>query len=119
MNRLRGRPSIYTPELAARICARLSEGMTLREVCRQDGMPDESTVRDWAQTNAEFSPQYARAREIAYHCMMDELLEIADDGTNDWMERNGKVNCRCKLSPWAWRRNLLPTRCFTSTPSLG
>lgn len=36
-----------------------------------------------------FAAQYARAREIGYHAMADELIEIADDGTNDWMERQG------------------------------
>jgi hypothetical protein len=30
-----------------------------------------------------FSAQYANAREIAYHGMADETLEIADNGTND------------------------------------
>jgi hypothetical protein len=34
-----------------------------------------------------FAQQYARAREVGYHLMVDELLEIADDCTNDYMER--------------------------------
>ena len=33
---------------------------------------------------------FARAREIGYQTMADELLEISDDGRNDWMERNGE-----------------------------
>jgi hypothetical protein len=31
-----------------------------------------------------------RARESGYHKMADELLEIADDASNDFMERKGK-----------------------------
>lgn len=86
----RGRPSLYSVEIADAICERLSSGMTLREVCRADDMPDESTVRKWALRNHEdFFPQYAEAREVGYHAMADELIEIADDGSNDWMERNG------------------------------
>ena len=81
-----------------KVCAMLSEGMTLREVSRQKDMPPESTVRLWALNNAGsdedgyegFAAQYARAREIGYHAMADELMEIADDGANDWMERNGQ-----------------------------
>jgi len=84
-----GRPSVYTPELAKEICDKLAEGWTLRQVCRADHMPDERTVRDWALNNVEFSPQYAKAREIGYRIMADEVLEIADDGTNDWMLRQG------------------------------
>jgi hypothetical protein len=34
-----------------------------------------------------FSEQYARARELQADALFDEILEIADDGSNDWMER--------------------------------
>jgi hypothetical protein len=37
-----------------------------------------------------FSQRYARARELQAHSIADELLEIADDGRNDWMQRLGK-----------------------------
>jgi hypothetical protein len=83
-----GRPSSYTPELADLICERLADGRTLRDVCRDEDMPTESTVRTWANDDREgFYAQYARAREIGYHAMADETLEIADDGRNDWVRR--------------------------------
>lgn len=86
-----GRPTVYTPELAQEICEKLAEGMTLREVCRAESMPQESTVRNWALKDREgFFTQYDEARQIGYHAMADELLEIADSGINDWMERNGE-----------------------------
>lgn len=86
-----GRPTSYTVEVAAEICARLAEGKSLREVCRADDMPAESTVRLWALEDREgFSAQYARAREIGYQSMADELMEIADDGRNDWQLRMGE-----------------------------
>lgn len=85
-----GRLTEYTAEIAAAICEALSEGMTLREACRQEGMPPESTVRRWVLDDREgFAAQYTRAREIGYHAMADELLEISDDGKNDWIERQG------------------------------
>lgn len=90
MSEERGRPSIYTPELAMKICEQLAEGRSLRDVCDDEGMPGETTVRRWALEDYNgFSAQYAKARELGYHCMADELLEIADDGTNDWVERQG------------------------------
>jgi hypothetical protein len=89
-----GRPTgttSYSAELATLICERLASGRTLRDVCRDEDMPAESTVRHWAAINHEgFFAQYARAREIGYQCMA-ELLEISDDGTNDWMERDGRA----------------------------
>lgn len=83
-----GRPSDFTPEIAQEICEKLAQGRTLRDVCRDDGMPAESTVRLWALEDRQgFSAQYTRAREVGYMSMADELMEVADDGSNDWMER--------------------------------
>ena len=86
----RGRPSTYTPEIAAEICARLAAGETLREICRTEGMPPHSTVAGWtedAATAPGFGEQYARARSLGLEVMAEEILEIADDARNDWMER--------------------------------
>jgi len=59
-----GRPSDYTPELAAIICERLSEEEGgLVEVCKADDMPARSSVYLWLSQHKEFSDMYARARE--------------------------------------------------------
>jgi len=85
-----GRPSLYTPELAERICAELAKGRTLKSVCRDEGMPVEATVRAWAlDKEGSFFARYAKAREIGYLVMADETIDIADDGTNDYMARLG------------------------------
>lgn len=84
MAKRRARP-VYTPELAHKICRRLTEGETLREICQGKGMPGESTVRLWALDDVKgegdtegFAAQYARARLIGYHRLFDQILEIAD-----------------------------------------
>ena len=49
------------------------------------------SVPPWHQGCAQ---QYARARDFGYEIMADEIIEIADDGTNDWMkrqQRNGSI----------------------------
>lgn len=57
-------------------------------------MPAASTVFGWlAGSNEKLRPfmeQYARAREMQADCLVDEILEISDDGTNDWMERRSE-----------------------------
>ena len=59
-----GRPSDYTPELAAIICERLSEEEGgLVEVCKAEDMPARSSVYLWLSQHKEFSDMYARARE--------------------------------------------------------
>jgi transposase-like protein len=79
-----GRPTEYTEELADRICAELAETANLRAVCRQEGMPSESTVRRWAIEDREgFSARYARARTIGYMRLADDVLEISDDSSGD------------------------------------
>ena len=76
----RGRPSIYTQEIADLICQKLAEGMSLRAICRSDGMPNEATVRQWAVDDREgFYSQYTRSRDIGLDCMADEVQEIADN----------------------------------------
>jgi hypothetical protein len=83
-----GRPTVYTEDLATVILARLAAGEPLRTICRADGMPDESTVRGWAlEETHPFAVRYARAREMGFFSMADEILEIADDARNDFMDR--------------------------------
>lgn len=83
-----GRPTRYTPQLAEQICRRLAMGESLRSICREEGMPGASTVIEWVYDNREgFADSYARARKMQAELLGDELMEIADDGKNDWMER--------------------------------
>ena len=82
-----GRPSSFTKETADIICERISNGESLREICRSDDMPSKTTVMRWLGSNEAFRDQYARAREAQADHFADEILEIADDGTNDWMTR--------------------------------
>lgn len=81
-----GRPSDYTEELSNKICARLANGESLRVICYDKDMPNASTVHSWVLEDREgFSKKYARARNIQAEVMFDEILEIADDGSNDLM----------------------------------
>ncbi|MGP2520470.1 DNA packaging protein [Pantoea ananatis] len=85
-----GRPSDYTEELAETICLRLAEGESLRSVCRDDGMPCKKTVLRWISRMPEFRAQYVRAKEEGAEAIAEEMFDIADDGTNDWMEKLDK-----------------------------
>lgn len=74
-----GAPSIYTPELAERICDQLACGVPLVKICRQEGMPSYSAVRKWEKTNPEFAALSARAKADGTHFLADDALMIADE----------------------------------------
>lgn len=86
-----GRPSSFTWEIADEICERLSLGESLKAICRDDHMPHHVTVFRWLdrddETGETFRNRYARARERQADFYFDEINEIADDGTNDWIEK--------------------------------
>lgn len=82
-----GRPTKFSEELASKICARLMDGESLRTICLDPDMPARSTVHLWLASNSSFSDQYAIARDRQADTIFDEILDIADDGSNDWMEK--------------------------------
>jgi len=95
--RRRGRPCVFTPELGAEICERLSEGETLVSICRDEHMPQAGTVRAWSSEDrrppevpASFVDDVARARRNGADANAEETVAIADYARNDWMERHGK-----------------------------
>lgn len=92
-----GRPSKYSKELIADICERLSNGEPLAAICRDEGMPDPSTVWDWQQNKPEVSQAIARAREIGEEVIAAECLDIADDLQDHPASRRVRVETRLKL----------------------
>lgn len=85
-----GRPSTYTKKMATTICSRLACGESLRSVCRDDDMPPMKTVYCWMSQNPDFRNQYAQAKEDGADALAEEMFDIADNGTNDWMEKHDK-----------------------------
>ena len=85
-----GRPTKYTAKLSDNICAKLSEGQSLRTVCKSDDMPCKATIFSWLRTNESFLDQYTRAKQESADALTDEMLDIADDSTNDYMMKQGE-----------------------------
>lgn len=85
-----GRPSTFTQQVADAICARIAIGEPVRHICLTEGMPEERTFYRWLLKSEEFRQQYAHAKEAQAERFAEELIEIADDASNDWMERLDK-----------------------------
>lgn len=105
------RPTSYTKEIGDLICERLAEGKSLLSICKKEEMPHKTTVYRWLLSDNdlhdEFRTNYALAREIQYQSMADELMDIADDGTNDYVVSNSEEGDLCRVNPEAIGRSRL------------
>lgn len=61
------------------ICQRISEGESLRSVCRSEDMPAISTVMEWLTQDDTFAEQYARAREARGDYHFERSIEIVSE----------------------------------------
>lgn len=83
-----------TQQILDEVLERLAGGESLRAICREENMPQIQQVMRLRLSDAIFAEQYARAREMQAEQFYDEILEIVDDGTNDFVQREtakGKV----------------------------
>lgn len=107
-----GRPLECTEEVTAEICERLASGESLNAICRSsDHLPNKTTVMRWLLSDNpkldNFCNRYAQARAIQYEFLADDIMDIADDGRNDFIKRedpdnegyvtNGEVVARSRL----------------------
>ena len=92
-----GRPSIWSQEKADELCLRLSNGETFRAICSDEHMPSRITVFNWLNPSdpthkPNFLTQVNRARAMQAHAWVDQIIEIADDDSNDFVtEADGRV----------------------------
>jgi hypothetical protein len=73
-----GRPTIFTDELAATICDRVSAGELLVNICAEDGMPSSTTFHRWTEERAAFREAYVRARRDQAEFFVEDMVRISD-----------------------------------------
>lgn len=85
-----GRPTKRTDALVTRILTQLEAGVPVAVICRQPGMPHRSTLRDWLLADPDgLGARFDQARLDGEEVLAAECLEIADDGTNDYVMGKG------------------------------
>ena len=82
-----GRPSTYSEEIAAEICAQIAEGSHLAKICKAEGMPHLRTAYRWLETLPAFAAAYDRARQVRADTWEGEISEIADDTSKDFVDK--------------------------------
>ena len=85
-----GKEFTYTREVFESIIARVATGESVRSICKDEGMPTRDTFFVWLYRDPSLADLYAHAKAISAYADEDELNEIGDDGTNDWMEKRNK-----------------------------
>ena len=80
--------AIRSADNAELICRLIAEGFSLRQIAKRLNCHDTAIVY-WRLDDDAFAQQYARAKEAQAERMAEEITEIADEGSNDWYEREG------------------------------
>jgi len=107
-----GRPTIYSDEIAEKICDRLASGESMVQICRDEEMPGLRTVMRWAALNADFGTEYARAREAQAEVMDDKIMTTAEVAGDD------PAAARVKIDAYKWRAAKLAPKRFGDSTTL-
>ena len=77
----------YTPSqvetLFKKVIAEVEKGKALNHLLGTSGFPSRRKFYDWVRENEDMRERYARACEIRADAIFDEIIQIADDSTND------------------------------------
>ena len=95
-----GRPTTYTSELANEICDSIaSSSKGTKKLCKENQhWPCQDTLFTWLKIYPEFSEQYAQAKRCQIEVFIDEILDIADDSSQDQvMNTQGNIVCNSEF----------------------
>lgn len=82
-----------TKKLAQELCAEIAEGRSLRSICAREDMPAKSSVFNWLadESNEWFREMYELARQFQADGWADEVIDIADESSGDYVEVDGRL----------------------------
>ena len=119
------KPAPYDQGVAEEVCVRLMEGRTLRSICEDQDIPSKNVVYRWLAADPVFKDAYARAREFQMLAWADDVVEIADDTSADYYDRDTKdggtervvdqeaiARSRLKVDARKWLMSKLSPRLF-------
>lgn len=123
----KGRATKFTQELADEICNTIaSNSKGIGMLCEENThWPNKDTIFTWLKNNSAFSDQYARAKQCQIECLVDQMLEIADDTSQDSLiDEQGKMifnpqsinRARLKIDTRKWLACKLVPRVYGLKP---
>lgn len=80
-----------TPELKEDIVQRTAAGELLKHILNDENMPTRMTIKREQDRDPEFAEAMNAARQVAADIYVEEMMEIADDATED-VRPDGTIN---------------------------
>ena len=81
MKNVGGRPTLFTDEIADKICAMVMAGTPMVRICQEDWAPHPTTIYRWFREHDKFCYNYARAKEDQADYFVEDIVQIADLAT--------------------------------------
>lgn len=92
---------VWTKAVEDEIFARIMEGESVRSITaagREERFPSAPTFYKRMASDPDFAKRYAYAKDILADNEFDEIREIADNSSNDWMENHDPDNPGYRLN---------------------
>lgn len=87
----------YSQVIADKICELLIDGMTLMEICKQEGFPTKGTVYSWRNKYKEFDERVKKAKELRAESFHDKAIETAEQA-----EKRTIHQSRLQVETYKW-----------------
>ncbi len=76
-------------DIVTKICKRVSRGEALRTVLKDSDMPSSKTFFEWVDADELKVKQYVRACSNRADAIFEDILDIADESSNDTITVDG------------------------------
>jgi hypothetical protein len=96
-------------EIQDRLVAEIQTGRSLRQVCKDDGMPHFTTVLRWVASDADFAIKYTRARVAQADTLFDRMEEVEEAVSAGTMDSHA---ARVVLDSMRWRASKLAPKVY-------
>ena len=115
----------YSDELVHIIIDKIRNGLSVKKICAELNI-SLTTFFTWRREHDAFRTLYDQAREDQVRLMVDEIAEIADESSNDWVEgKNGETRLnseavqrsRLRIESRKWLATVFAPKDFAPKPS--
>ena len=96
-------------DIQERVIAEIQTGRSLRQVCKEEGMPDFRTVQRWIVSDGSFAVKYARARMAQADTLFDRMEEVEEQVSAGTMDSHA---ARVVLDSMRWRAAKLAPKVY-------
>lgn len=90
-------PAVFRADALEYLIEELSDGRTIREVCRENDMPSTQEVNRWLRNDDGFRQRYLDAIRIKYLSEAGNIMTIADDESVDTSRAKLMIDTRFKM----------------------